>query len=402
MDHNTTRMITNLLGNASEAGNDTSIYPPSPIGPAYFSAYNIYLYLMMVLGVPGNMMVLAVFSFYRPSTTTDWYILSITICDFISSSVNVPVYSTFTNGYWSIYGTTLICRLHMFLSQSIVLSSSFLICGLALDRYLKICRRLSRYTSARARNVCVLITAVTSILSTPAFAMFENREGRCEPIIMNAMLFAYYLMVFMIFICATVVVVFSYCKVTNTVKNIETNVSRNTGHTETVESTRVAGSMPPLASIFFRGKFITLYEDTSSTGYVNMERNKDNLQMERPIEMDISSQEHIQSISGRIEDKLSAKRRLRPGFHTRLRKSERLTKISFLVCSVFILSWLPSWLCFVLAAIPGMKANVNVLKFMLFGKMTYLLNGVLNPVIYTWMNNEFRNRMLRIFCYPKL
>ncbi|XP_053404889.1 cephalotocin receptor 1-like [Mercenaria mercenaria] len=225
-----TNITTNLTSNSSLDNSSTFIYPASPIGPEFFKAYNIYLYLMIVFGVLGNFIVLVVFIRHPPSNSTDWFILFITIYDFISSLLNVPVYATFTNGYWRVYGTTILCRLHMFLSQSLVLSSAFLISGLALDRYLKICRQLTSFSKRRARNVCLLISIVTAFLSTPCFVMYENRAGRCVSIVMDKTLFAYYLMVFLIFIFATAVVVLSYFKVTKAVKISEENVLRHTGH----------------------------------------------------------------------------------------------------------------------------------------------------------------------------
>ncbi|KAH3707367.1 hypothetical protein DPMN_066769 [Dreissena polymorpha] len=120
------------------------------------STYTMFLYAIIALRVSGNLIVLFVFIKHKPASTTDWFILFIATCDFFSSAFNVPVYVTFTNTFWAKYGNDVICKLHMFLSQSIVLSSSFLICGLAVDRYLKICKANSIIlTSKRARNGCL-------------------------------------------------------------------------------------------------------------------------------------------------------------------------------------------------------------------------------------------------------
>jgi hypothetical protein len=44
-----------------------------------------------------------------------------------------------------------------------------------------------------------------------------------------------------------------------------------------------------------------------------------------------------------------------------------------------------------------MKNNVEVVKFMIFGKMTFLINIMTNPIVYTWLNNKFRKDILEIF-----
>ncbi|XP_060579453.1 alpha-2Db adrenergic receptor-like [Ruditapes philippinarum] len=416
-----TSSIAGLQGNLNDSKNGTFFYTPSPIGPDFFTAYNIYLYLMITLGVLGNLIVLAVFLCNRPSNTTDWFILAITICDFISSAVNIPVYATFTNGYWRVYGTTLICRLHMFLSQSIVLSSAFLICGLALDRYLKICRRLSSFTTTRARNACFLITASTTLLSIPSYVMYENRAGRCVSIVMNSTLFSYYFFVFMIFVFATIVVVFSYWKVTKAVVFSESNIARHTmnRNTENGYSTFCCcfssnNRVVPAQSTSNMSRS-GLFKDTvvnttceQSSSIAHTENDKDHLNVTRPKDTTAANlQGQVTTVSGQFADKtynknqhISAKTDKQSQLHNSA--SLRTTKISFLVCSVFILSWIPPWLSFVLASFPSMTSNLNVVKFMMFGRMTYLINGFSNPIIYTLLNKKFRRRIVKIFCRHNL
>ena len=420
---NTSSIITNLMDNASEeVNNGTIVYPISPIGPEFYDAYNIYLYLMMIFGVVGNTFVLLVFLQNPPSNTTDWFILAITVCDFISSFVNVPVYATFTNGYWRKYGTTFICRFHMFLSQSIVLSSSFLICGLALDRYIKVCKQLPSFTTARARTVCLLISVSTTALSTPCFVIYENRAGRCISIVMDRTLFAYYFLVFLIFIFATFVVVFSYCKVTRAVMESEANIARHTERTDIDErnkprccrwwcmpsyrNNRVAPSIPTVTrSGLFKDTLFPTSCDPSS-GHSISERNEDNLQVPKSFNPRrhkfSSSRQSLKTFSESTDNQMHSRTTSYNHLNQRKSSSLRTTKISFLVCSVFILSWIPPWLCLFLASVPGMRGNMSAVKFMLFGRMTYLINGFSNPIIYTLLNRKFRSRFIDILYCRKL
>jgi hypothetical protein len=59
-------------------------------------------------------------------------------------------------------------------------------------------------------------------------------------------------------------------------------------------------------------------------------------------------------------------------------------------------------LSFVIASIPSFKGNVNLIKFMLFGRMTYLINGFSNPIIYALLNKKFRRHIMYIFCCRKM
>ena len=89
--------------------------------PEIFFIYNLYLSITLFLGITGNGLVLAVFAKYKASTSTDWFIIFITIFDFISSIFNVPIYLTFTTGHWQTIGNDIFCKVHMFVSQSVVL-----------------------------------------------------------------------------------------------------------------------------------------------------------------------------------------------------------------------------------------------------------------------------------------
>ncbi|KAH3812501.1 hypothetical protein DPMN_140936 [Dreissena polymorpha] len=73
--------------------------------------------------------------------------------------------------------------------------------------------------------------------------------------------------------------------------------------------------------------------------------------------------------------------------------SIRTTRIAFLVCAVFVISWMPPWICFFLATNPTFLVKPTVVRFMLFGKMTYLLNTVVNPFVYAWFNRKFRQQL---------
>lgn len=424
----TTNLTANLSMNASTDANGTMFYPAFPIGPDFYQIYNWYLYVMIALGVVGNFVVLVVFIRHPPSTTTDWFIVFITVCDFVSSFINVPVYATFTNGYWRLYGTTLLCRLHMFISQSLVLSSSFLISGLALDRYIKVCRQSVLFSKARARNVCFLISIVTSILSTPCFVMYENQGGRCVSVA-GTDLYVYYFMVFLIFVVATILVVFSYYKVTKAVMKSEMNVARHKGGERIFNTCCLlpafrrnkigpASTTLTRSGVFKDTVIVTSDLDVSAVtenapvkdrNTLTVPAKKSNMNSGAFPVSDASGSNEIEEPGSKTslteaknttQKPLSTAPKVQANNNSRL-VSLRTTRISFLVCSVFIVTWIPPWLSFIFATIPSMMANIEVIKFMIFGRMTYLINGMTNPIIYTWLNRKFRNHIFEIFCRQK-
>lgn len=443
--------------------------------------YHIFLYVMISLGVPGNLLVLIVFIKHHPSTTTDWFILFITTCDFITSLINVPVYATFMNGLWRYFGNDIICKLHMFISQSLVLSSAFLIGGLALDRYIKVCRPVTLFSKSRARNVCLLISISTTLLSIPCFIMYENRQGLCQPVVMGTGLFIYYMLVFLIFLISTGVVVFSYTKVTKETRESERRMARHicnglkncridkktsifkkvnkvkpylerhlelnetsegsadlrdqeqpVDRSDTRNDREMYGGVYPTGSKvsntlkadnIFSSRLIRATDKVgmknfqctslcSVTGYsesgpsvscISSIACTSNVRSTSYIATDLSYQSSVRSpkqyettfnqTSGSFvttsEEQIYRKNQL---------VSLRTTKIAFIVCTLYIVTWIPPWTCFILSAIPGMKQNIIALKYMLFGRMTYLINNTTNPILYTWLNRKFREKIREILC----
>ena len=167
-------------------------------------SYNIYLAVSMTLGLFGNLLVLIVYFRNGAAHSTDWFIIFISIFDFISTFLNVPVYLTFTTGLWSRFGNDIICKIHMTLSQSTAIASAFLIDGLALERYFKVCRPTTTDLSKDgSRNVCISVSVTTFVLSAPCIVFYDDTRGTCfavrdDTIIL--IIFVYYMVFKIVFI----------------------------------------------------------------------------------------------------------------------------------------------------------------------------------------------------------
>lgn len=400
-------------------------------------AYNLYLYITIILGVPGNLIVLIVFVKHPPTTSTDWFIVFITVCDFVTSSVHVPIYVTFSNGIWAVYGTDLICKLHMFFSQSIVLSSTFLICGLALDRYFKICRPNSRaFTKLRAKNYCILISLAMTVLSIPCFLMYENVNGRCITRATQTNVFAYYLMVLVSFLAATTTFVVSYINITRAIIKSENNIRRHNeaGDKSTRRCWRYFCCGAWLCKTSFRRNRIdpvftstisgSVQQQTTSLSYENTPATiintpsqvsqKEEKKVLRPLfsnkwvneilDSNSTSSNYIESSQPtRPSQTLNVPVKKKPiAIEDKRMISLRTTKIAFLVCTIFVVSWIPPWVSFIIATSPKLLTKIRVIEFLMFGKMTHLLNTVANPILYTGLNRKFRDHTKSILFCNKL
>ena len=221
---------TKTMTNGSVLSN-TSNVTQSVIPDGAITVYNIYLSLIIALGVPGNLLVLFVYLKNRAVTSTDWFIIFITFYDLISSCINVPIYLTFTTGAWKLYGSDFICKLHMFLSQSVVLSSTLLICGIAYERYCKVCQSArTKLTPGKSRNICLVVCLISVVFSTPTFAFFRNNHNRCISAnegLLNTLMNIYYTAVFLTFVIAIAILLFSYSKIAKAIFQSELNLRKH-------------------------------------------------------------------------------------------------------------------------------------------------------------------------------
>ncbi|KAH3812503.1 hypothetical protein DPMN_140938 [Dreissena polymorpha] len=252
---------------------------------------------------------------------------------------------------------------------------------------------------------------------------------------MNSYLFSYYLMVFLVFCMATVTVVVAYTQVTNATRKSDLNMKRHQsenvneidreyesnscyrnfcvwvclriplGHrvapsvTDFSDSNSITPSRVTIANTTMK------HSETPHTLTINVRSESSantsmgNYRGLRPI---APSRATISTVSfAPITNPGEATNSSTKRVHSRPQgiknASIRTTRIAFLVCAVFIISWLPPWICFFLATNPTFLAKPTVVRFMLFGKMTYLFNTVANPFVYTWFNSKFRQKLIGLF-----
>ena len=217
------------MNNSSTESNDTIPRDTMVVLPeGAIIAYNAYLSGTIAFGVPGNLLVLVIYLKSRPVTSTDWFIIFISIYDLISSLISVPIYLTFSIGAWIYYGNDVICKLHMFISQSAVLSSTFLICGLAIERFYKVCRpKSTTFTSEKSKHTCMAISVTATVLSLPCFALFYDKQMHCGSVtegVLVKVLMAYYTGMLLSFLSAVVILIFTYSRIAVTILKSQLNL----------------------------------------------------------------------------------------------------------------------------------------------------------------------------------
>ena len=480
-------------------------------------AYNVYLSATITFGVPGNILVLLIYLKSGAVTSADWFIIFISIYDLISSLISVPIYLTFSSDTWIYYGNDVICKLHRFISQSAVLSSTFLICGLAIERYYKVCRPKSTiFTSAKSKRTCMAISAVATVFSLPCLILFQNRQMHCgsvtEGVLVNVLM-AYYTGMLLSYLSAVVILIYTYSRIAVTILKSQLNLLDHKHNTSGGQRPNRKYRICAFLAICCRENKIYPYdshhfsrtrrdseracavdevsEDKTSVCLNRIEsaHNTDDNDNETEvindvIEMNNLSRDHDRVIEAGViisYRKLRSNRGEMPpvgeylelpdrrsqrihrikviklrdsefnGSHTasesyteqrtectdvptecpdtkpkqsvpksvsqignneilktvksmneirRLRGSLKTTRIVFLICLIFVLSWIPPWASFITFVFmsPTTKMSATYLMVNMFFRMTYLINTFSNPILYTALNKKFRDKLKKFIC----
>ena len=111
-----------------------------PIPYGYEIALIIYLLVTAILAICGNSIILLVEANNRCKTSTDWLIMFMAANDMLCALLNIPFYIIYHLGFWSVLGSDASCKLHYYIEQTTMFSSTLLLCIVAVDRYFKTCR----------------------------------------------------------------------------------------------------------------------------------------------------------------------------------------------------------------------------------------------------------------------
>lgn len=162
----------NVSAPSSEEG-----FTPLPLWVGYLEIS--YLTVIVLIGVPGNILILLVQRQNREKSSTDILIAAIAVFELVCSGCNAPLKILMNTRLWIFIMSDSICRFHIFIVYTTTFASTYLLAAVAIDRYVKTCRPLSTiYTTRRSKIICCIVSVIgfiTSILPSIVFEL-DNRH----------------------------------------------------------------------------------------------------------------------------------------------------------------------------------------------------------------------------------
>lgn len=368
----------------------------------------VYLVFILVIGIPGNSLVVLVQMQNKEKTSTDYYVMFMAGFDLLCSSVNTSLrIFTNTRAIWIKLVSSFVCTIRSFFVYTTTMSSVFLLAAIAIDRYIKTCRPLTTfYNTKKAEIVCVIISFGSIVCSFHSIGTYYVKDSYACAVQSKFSKFKNYFDVvnLMLTVVVYIVVIISYTCVSVTLSkrhkervkarlNMEVSLQRNENSLSLFRNNRVSPFQAP---------------DDNNHAQVNNEALVDSGVESEPYSskktcaLNASQTSSSSAINqGTINNfnKTAVKcqtdsagvAELRKGRELNLRAImlqerivNRTTRIMFLITVIFILTWIMSWLRILLGP------SVLGAAFNNFARSLFMLNCVTNPVLFYCMSSRFR------------
>lgn len=137
----------------------------------------VFVALLMVVGLAGNVVASFVFSFRLRMSTQHLLILWLAVFDLLSCSIAMPA-EIADMRYFMLFESEVACRLLRFVNHYCSFASILTLIVIAADRYIKVCRPLRRQMSLRHTKMAVAAVLVVALaLAIPSPVLYGIRTA---------------------------------------------------------------------------------------------------------------------------------------------------------------------------------------------------------------------------------
>lgn len=398
----------------------------------------VYLIILMVIGVFGNLLVLYVYKFRFKRSTSRVFILSLAAFDLMTCLLGMP-YHILDTVYPYTFVWDGICKALSFSLTFTILASIFVLDLIAIDRYRKICIPFEKQLSAAGTKITCWVTAlIAAVLAIPIIFIYgsadvdtriPNVTGK-ECYVSNDLMDtelpliydAFNILVFTISVC---ILTGLYIKVGIVVwkrrsfqdSTRDGGSKRSNSGTSTPDT--IVSSMHTLnddtrigtsASVHYNkanheNTSVQLFNSKSaicktlSTNSANnsprisrKERDLHKKRLKRLMsELSTASGDESTLERGYGNSKFKSKKHIR---------TIRITTMLFIITVIFVISFLPYLIISILNGMDehfwnDMSSGELVIINLLM--RTYFINNMVNPIVYWFLDKKFKQEVCRFF-----
>ncbi|XP_071801422.1 D(2) dopamine receptor-like [Asterias amurensis] len=349
----------------------------------------LFLFLLIIaIGVPGNVLIIAVFWTKPRRTSTAVLIMALAVTDLVSCLVRIPdavLVAQQLDGTHPSYTAYFAITLANNLLLTVVNGLAALI---AFDRYDCVCRHNKRLlTHKRSRAAVVLVLCLTPITNIPAFLYALGNTGIFNVVLSKQVVF-YSLDVVVVMICYGEVyaMIRRHVRVGFARKRVEqSGGSDSLGWTPTgavptgLPSTTADGNEMQEVACTATDQAPDTASSIART--VSVHHNQDAIAV-------VSGQPLLSRTPGPRQESLEVMRPRKPAGPSSTDLQRKTTRMLFSVTLIFLVTYIPYWI-YVSFALSGRPHDeiVDVVYNLL---NLLFLNNAVNPLIYGLVNRRFR------------
>lgn len=338
----------------------------------------IYLVVLLVIGVLGNLLVLYFYGRKVKKTSCSVFICVLAVYDLCACSVSIPI-EIIDLRYFYMFSNVGACKVVKYFNHTVAFGSALTLTAIATDRFKRIFRPFKQQLNiVNSKRVCFLLFVLAMLYSIPVLLIYKPVKSDLQGTdgvqlfgfdcaTNKDKTFKYYILIFrgtnvVIFLAISVVLCYFYI---------------------------VIGRV-----IYRQGKFrsrafpVVAFTTTTGTTQIESVKNDDATGIES---------EKLNTEGHNVSNNRTTKNARLNVDSTNIRN----TLMMLTITAVFIFSFFPYFLLQIwqLFAVDYYSYYTNVGYQV--GMRSFFLNSVLNPLIYGFFNSEFRGLFKRTFCKKK-
>ena len=357
-----------------------------------------------VVGTIGNSMVIYIYGFKWQKNKTRIFILCLGALDFVNCTFNMPVEIAIA---WSPlnFDQHLICKLSRGCTYVINNTGSLVFVAVAIDRYLLVYKplRSRRLTPKFAKIMCLAAFLISTSVSWPAFVFYGSRTitvkyknynivGKTCLISDNFDLTMPIILIFTTFLFALLIIIFLILTCLYII------IGRKI-YLATCTDLKMADSAEDPSA--FSRSILSAITGSTKTHHLKVDETK--IKPPRPessvsFEISITEDTELCKTSVRketVKDKPKQKSRMSRRYSSvNSGATRRNTIMMRMVTIAFMLSFTPFLILLIIRYTdPSFSSNIKTKAGKIFYDIclrSYLINSVVNPWIYGFMNRQFR------------
>jgi len=357
---------------------------------------DVFLLLYIILGIFGNVTVILVYGFRMKKKTENRYFIPVLAVSDLTGVIVCGSFAIASNMMQAQFYNTHLCKSWWFFSALTTSMSIFLLLIIAAQRYLKLCRPLGSQMTLMHKRLAIGVSIGLAIILAGAKSAlygsveFPNSDGsiigvRCskEKDVSKAVSVVFGIIVVLMILASFILMIYFYSRIGHKLfvhfryRTTFDSDKRRQSCTEQLGSNSESGYDKDTSTSTSQVDINTVDQRESSTD-----------DKKTPASVETKQKESRQHNSKKDHEQINRK------------VMHKLTIMFMLITFVFLICFIPK---VILLLNEGLNPNFwenfsdSELSAVLFIYRLYILNNVVNPYIYAFMDLEFRQEVKSVF-----